>query len=319
MAHLVETMAYVNETPWHGLGQKLAQNQPIKTWLTEAGLDFTIKETDVEFRVHQPGKPAQHHIFSEQKVLYRSDTLAPLSVVSQRYQVVQPREILEFYRDLTEVSGFQLETAGVLKAGRKVWALAKTNQSAHIKGNDQMQGYLLLATACDGSLATTAQFTSVRVVCNNTLAISLNEASQAIKVPHNTTFDPAQVKAQLGLSVSSWDDFMYRMKNLAQRRVTASEAESMIQRIFNPIANQDSSQANSYAMRKVLDLFNGRGRGAELSSAKSTAFGLVNAFTEYIDHFKRARATDNRLDSAWFGQGAIVKQRALHHATRLIA
>ena len=60
MAHLVETMAYVNETPWHGLGQKLAQNQPIETWLSEAGLDFTIKETDVEFRVYQPGKPAQH-------------------------------------------------------------------------------------------------------------------------------------------------------------------------------------------------------------------------------------------------------------------
>lgn len=319
MAHLVETMAYVNETPWHGLGQKLAQNQPIETWLTEAGLDFTIKETDVEFRVYQPGNPAQHHIFNEQKVLYRSDTLAPLSVVSQRYQVVQPREILEFYRDLTEVSGFQLETAGVLKAGRKVWALAKTNQSAHIKGNDQMQGYLLLATACDGSLATTAQFTSVRVVCNNTLAISLNEASQAIKVPHNTLFDPAQVKAQLGLSVSSWDDFMYRMKNLAQCRVTASEAETVIQRIFNPIANQDSSQANSYAMRKVLDLFNGRGRGAELSSAKSTAFGLVNAVTEYVDHYRRARAVDNRFDSAWFGQGALTKQRALSRVSALIA
>jgi phage/plasmid-like protein (TIGR03299 family) len=89
--------------------------------------------------------------FPEQKVLFRSDTNTPLSVVSQRYQVVQPREILEFYRDLTKVSGFELETAGVLKGGKKFWALAKTGQDFALKGNDVTNGYILLATACDGT------------------------------------------------------------------------------------------------------------------------------------------------------------------------
>lgn len=89
-------------------------------------------------------------------MLYRSDTKAPLSVVSNRYQIVQPREVLEFYRDLTEVSGYELETAGVLKGGRKFWALARTGQTTKLKGNDQVNGYLLLATSCDGTLATTA-------------------------------------------------------------------------------------------------------------------------------------------------------------------
>src|SRR3546814_20756798 len=113
--------------------------------------------------------------FPEQKVLYRSDTKAPLAVVSKRFQVVQPGEILEFYRDLTEVGGFELETAGVLRGGRKFWALARTGQSVSLKGRDRVDGYLLLATACDGTLATTAQFTSVRVVCNNTLSIALGD------------------------------------------------------------------------------------------------------------------------------------------------
>ena len=91
--------------------------------------------------------------------------------VSQRYQVVQPREIFRgFYRDLTEVSGFELETAGGVKGGRKIWALAKTGQSMALRGNDVTNGYLLLATACDGTLATTAQFTGIRVVCNNTFS-----------------------------------------------------------------------------------------------------------------------------------------------------
>ena len=90
--------------------------------------------------------------------------LSPLSVVSQRYQEARPLEILNFYRDLTEQAGFELETAGVLKGGKKFWALAKTWQISALKGKNVSNGYILLATACDGTLATTVQFTSIRVV-----------------------------------------------------------------------------------------------------------------------------------------------------------
>ena len=113
-------------------------------------------------------------------MLYRSDTKAPLSVVSQRYHTVQPRDVLEFYRDLTEVSGYELETAGVLKGGRKFWALARTGQGAALKDNDQVNGYLLLATSCDGTLATTATPTTIRVVCNNTLTIALDSVYSSV-------------------------------------------------------------------------------------------------------------------------------------------
>jgi phage/plasmid-like protein (TIGR03299 family) len=190
MAHLIESMAYVDAMPWHGLGNKLTANQPIEVWAQQSGLAFEIKEAPVRFMSESIGSLGTIMSFPEQKVLYRSDTKAPLSVVSERYKVVQPREILEFYRDLTEISGFELETAGVLKFGRKIWALAKTNQSATLKGNDIVNGYVLLATACDGTLATTAQFTSIRVVCNNTLAVALANGSGAVKVPHSTSFNP---------------------------------------------------------------------------------------------------------------------------------
>lgn len=114
MAHLVQTMAYANETPWHGLGNQLQPKQPIEVWADKAGMDWQIKESEVRFLADGIGHLGSIHSFAEQKVLYRSDTKEPLSVVSQRYQVVQPREVLEFYRDLTEMSGYELETAGVL-------------------------------------------------------------------------------------------------------------------------------------------------------------------------------------------------------------
>ena len=174
MAHLVSQMAYVGAEPWHGLGNRLPAKQPLEVWAKAAGMDWAIRETPVRFMADQAGALGSIMTFEDQKVLYRSDTKAPLSVVSNRYQVVQPKEVLEFYKDLVEVSGYELETAGVLKAGKKFWALARTGKESALKGTDVVKGYILLATSCDGSLATTATPTTIRVVCNNTLSIALN-------------------------------------------------------------------------------------------------------------------------------------------------
>ena len=319
MAHLVEAMAYVNEVPWHGLGNSLAANQSIEVWAQQAGMSFRILETPVQFQSGNAEELTSLQTFPDQKVLFRSDTKAALSVVSSRYQVVQPEEILEFYRDLTEISGFELESAGVLKEGRKIWALAKTGQSVRLKGSDDVNGYLLLATACDGSLATTAQFTSIRVVCNNTLAVALSNGQGAVKVPHSTNFDAKAVKQQLGISVSAWDIFSYQMKLLSERPVKSRESIAFIEKLFATDSASNNGIANERAMKKVLALYEGHGKGAELASAKGTAFGLLNAITDYVDHERRARSNDHRLESAWFGQGAILKQRALNQTLLMLA
>ncbi len=319
MAHHIEQMAYVGQEPWHGLGNKLSANQPIEVWQKQAGMDWHIKASSVQFMDTVDDTQSRLITFPQSKVLYRSDTRAPLSVVSQRYQVVQPREILEFYRDLTEVSGFRLETAGVLKGGKKVWALARTGHSATLQGNDVTNAYVLLATACDGTLSTTAQFTAVRVVCNNTLAVAIDDSKGAVKVPHSTTFDANAVKRQLGISVSSWDTFMHRMKMLSERKVKHLEAEAFYRQLFTDCRQDASGKPNEWAMSKALDLYNGRGRGAELGSSSGTALGLLNSVTEFVDHEQRARNTDYRLDSAWFGLGAGLKQKALNRALLMLA
>lgn len=320
--HLVQTMAYAGAEPWHGLGNKLAPNQPIELWAERAGMNWRIEEAEVRFVAAGNRSLGSIHAFPEQKVLYRSDTKAPLSVVSARYQVVQPSEILEFYRDLTEVSGFQLETAGVLKEGRKLWALARTGQSATLKGKDEVNGYLLLATACDGTLATTAQFTSVRVVCNNTLQIALGDSTSAVKVPHRSQFDAQAVKRQLGIAISSWDAFLARTKALAERKVSDSAADAFLRRVLTysmaNVVDRDAIAVNERAIKAVGQLYAGRGKGADLASASGTAWGLLNACTEYVDHHRRARSNDHRRDAAWFGHGATIKQRAWDEALKLV-
>ena len=308
--HLVETMAYAGEKPWHGLGNKLTTLQPIDVWKRQAGMDWMIEESEVRYITGNHTVGAIHS-FPEQKVLYRSDTKRPLAVVSKRFQVVQPEEVLEFYRDLTEYSGFELETAGVLKEGRKFWALARTGQSTTLKGKDQVNGYLLLATACDGSLATTAQFTSVRVVCNNTLQIALGDNRGAVKVPHRSEFNADAVKQQLGLTVAPWNRFVAKMKDLVACPVDPDSVDGLLRRMLVYSGQPGKAPVvNEQAVRSVRALYDGGGRGAQLASSRGTAWGLLNSVTEYVDHHRRARSDDHRRDAAWFGQCAQFKQRA---------
>jgi len=292
MAHLIDTMAYTGQTPWHGLGNILPAKQSLDIWLKAAGMEWTIEQSDVMFNV---AADALHiRPYKDSKVLYRSDNLEPLSVVSRRYNVVQPHEVLHFYQDLVEVGGFELETAGSLKGGRKLWALAKTGQDMKLKGGDVVKSYLLLATSCDGTLCTTAQFTSLRVVCNNTLQMALRDSSGAIKVPHSTQFDAAA------------------------RPVAPEEALRFFSDLLAQPLDADNQIILTRPVQQLHELYQGAGMGSELASSQNTAWGLVNAVTEYVDHHRRARSQDYRLDSAWFGQGAQLKSQALNQALTLL-
>lgn len=311
-------MAYVGEVPWHGLGQELPTGADLETWRIAAGMDWALESNPLMFMSPEEGgilRPVPDRV-----ALTRSDTQAHLSIVSTGYKVVQPAAVLEFYRDLVGAAGFSLETAGVLFGGRKFWALAKINESARIMGQDEINGYLLLATSCDGSLATTAQFTSIRVVCNNTLSYSINagEAGRSrkyLKIPHNREFDAEQVKAELGIASESWEQFITRANALANKKLERAQAiqimadalkvEMVDEETGDPIDVEDANRT----LRDIMKLYDGAALGSSFRSADGTAWGLMNAVTEFADHRRNTKTTDNRLNSAWFGEGAALKDR----------
>ena len=308
-------MAYQGATPCHGLGNSLTKKQPLEVWQREAEMDWTIQSSTVHYQEQE------HHLrqLNDAKVLYRSDSGEALSVVSSRYQVLQPQDVLEFYRDLVDLGGFELETAGVLKGGRKLWALASAGQETLLKGGDRVKAYQLLATVCDGTLATTAQFTSVRVVCNNTLTMATTDSSGAIKVPHSTTFYPGKVNQQLGIGITAWQRFSDNMRKLADTYIHPFEARRYLVDVLGDPELTIHDQPNSKALKRVFDLYAGHGMGSNLTSANDTTWGVLNAVTQFVDHERRARSSDNRLDSAWFGQGNALKAKAFEAALLLAA
>lgn len=319
MAHEVEKMAYINETPWHGLGSKLIPGADIDAWRTAAGLNWDVNESEVFYYA----QPTALRKAQTRKVLYRSDTLEPLSVVSNRYKPVQPREILEFYRELVSDMGFELETAGSLKGGLKVWALANTKNAAVLGAQDEVRGYLLLATSYDGTFATTAQFTSVRVVCNNTLRISLNNESGAVKIGHREEFNPIEVRAQLGLSNDTFERFRQSAEALTRIRIDSVKAKAFYQDVMKISRDDSLAKPNEMTDRRLADVFTtnfaeNNYLGSDLEASNGTAWGLVNVVTEYLDHVRRQSAPGGRLDSAWFGRGAAIKDRTFKQALELV-
>lgn len=306
-------------TPWHGLGTPLPPNAPLEEWLVKAGMDYEVREAEVRFEAE-----GFVYLMPERKVLYRSDTYSPLSVVSDRYQVVQPRQVIEFYRELTEFMGFRMETAGVLKGGAMYWAMARVGDGYQVGSGDEVRPYLLLATSCDGTMSTVAHLTSVRVVCWNTLslAVGANGAAAMIRVPHSTQFNPEQVKESLGLIPDWWQEFQGTTRALARRRVSREEAVRYFLDIVHPRRPDEQSDEVSIAqarrsMEALLGVYHD-GIGQDTETARDTAWGLVCAVTRYADHERRSKSADSRLSQAWFGRGAEMKRRAWQMAVQML-
>lgn len=297
-------MAFTGQVPWHGLGQKVNPDASIEEWMEQAHMKWEINNSPVMY------KNGVIHEAPEYRVLYRSDNNQHLSVVSDRYKVVQPKEMFEFFRSLVDAEGFQIETVGSLKGGRRMWAMAKTNIEEEVNSGDLVKGNLLLITSCDGSLATTAKFISTRVVCWNTQAVALGEGGEEVKVRHNTTFNAETVKGQMGLlGRKGFAAFIGRMRDLSSIDL-GTEGAKMALSLILPTPTGELEVHETKGFRKILDLFQGGAMGSNLPGVAGTAWGLLNAVTEYTDHHVRSRTLENRLDSAWFGTGANLKATA---------
>lgn len=311
-------MAYIHgNVPWHGLGNPLRLGAPIEEWRDSAGMNWLAKRTRVRY-----GEGKFARTIDDKHVLFRDDNKNPLGIVSAKYKIVQPPEVLEFFRDLTEESGFQLHTAGTLFGGQRFWALAKIGEDVTIRGADLIGQYLLLSTSVDGTLATTATPTSVCVVCNNTLSQALQgNHAQRVVINHRSVFDHAKVKADLGIATGGFKEFLTLTRKLANRPVKTATAEDFVAHLLadTKMVLPSADPVKSQQFKKIMALFGGQGMGSDLGTREGTMWGVVNAVTEYVDHHVKATSPDNKMASAWYGRGDNLKTTAMERAVALVA
>tara|TARA_R110000868_G_scaffold74804_2_gene216413 strand:- start:3514 stop:4485 length:972 start_codon:yes stop_codon:yes gene_type:complete len=300
--------AHVGEKAWHGLGQQLEAGQPIEVWAKTAGLSHTVERSTVQYSADGILLP---HMSRD--VLYRSDTKAPLGVVGKDYNIVQPADVLDFFARLAENNNFQIETAGSLSNGRRIWAMAKVNDGATIIDQDIVKPYVLLATSYDGTLATTARFTSVRVVCSNTLGFASAESGDTIKINHSKKFSAQDTALDLGIAFNAFDKFLIESRRLANKKVNPTFAFNFLKLLLpvsvstktvNGIKIQEQVPVEkTKAFQSIMALFNGEALGSDLPEANGSAWALLNAVTEHVDHGLNQNA-------AWFGYGNTLKNKA---------
>ena len=325
MAHMIDmsndraNMAYVGDKPWHGLGSELEAGADLDQWRIAAGLNWTAELQDLYFR----SRTDQLVKKADSKIVYRSDTAAELGICSDRYKVVQPAEVMEFFRDLTEANSMKMETAGCLEGGKRIWALAATGDEFRLMGQDAVKGYVLLATSFDGPMATQAMFTSVRVVCHNTLSVAVSsDGRSAVRVPHSTSFDGGKVKLEMGLVHKGWATFEMAAEALADRKVSAREQIDYVLALMSTEAELKDPESMSSRKKNIIADILARAQGNAIGSAyraaQGTAWGLLNAVTEYVDH-SQGNSVETRFKSAQFGQGAALKNDAFVSALKLVA
>ena len=315
MAHEIEflgdkaQMAYVGEVPWHGLGTKVPADLTPHQMLEAAGLDWTVEKIPAFALVG--GK----NVDIGQSALVRNIDNSILDVVSNDWNPVQNEEAFEFFNDFVAAGDMEMHTAGSLKNGSIVWGLAKVKESFELFKGDKIDSYLLFSNFHRYGFSTDVRFTPIRVVCNNTLTLSLNSAVERMaKISHRKVFVAEDVKGMLGIAKEKLARYKDMAAFLGSKKAKDEDIIEYFCRVF-PVSG--SAEVKKKEMSKnaqiAVDILHQQ-PGAEY--AEGTWWQPFNAVTYLTDHLA-GRSADTRLASAWYGQNKTVKTKALELAIEM--
>ena len=309
MAHEVETMAYAGELPWHGLGTEVSNDLTPIQMMQKAGVDWEVEQQKI---VTESGLE-----INDKVALVRTSDNTLLDVTGKDWKPVQNEEAFTFFSEFVAAGDMEMHTAGSLKEGRNVWALAKVKESFDVFGEDRVDSYLLFSNPHQYGKAVDVRFTPIRVVCHNTLTFSLQSTSKnSVKVGHRTAFDADTVKETLGLASEKFAKYKEMAQFLGSRKISA---ESLIQ-YYNDVFPTTSRKEEktpvvvyddlSKAAKMCYDALEVQ-PGAEF--AAGTWWQAFNSVTYYTDHLQ-GRNSENRLHNQWFGYNQSKKVTAAEKA-----
>jgi phage/plasmid-like protein (TIGR03299 family) len=316
MAHALEMingeaqMAYAGDVPWHGLGVKVSNDLTPEQMLKAAGLDWTVDPVDLFAEVGDKRLATGH------RALVRSSDQRVLDVITDDWNPVQNHEAFEFFNDFVAAGDMSMETAGSLKDGKIVWALAAVKESFELfGGKDKVDAYLHFTNPHAYGQSIDVRFTPIRVVCNNTLTLSLNTKSKnMVKVSHRREFDGDMVKEALGVAKDKLAKYKEMAQYLSQKRYSEESVVDYFKRVFPVLTTKtESEKVLSKSAVRALEVIDTQ-PGAEFG--RGTWWQAFNCVTFMTDH-EIGRSVDSRLTSAWYGANKNLKTKALETAVEM--
>lgn len=282
MSANVESMFYVRETPWHGLGTKVMEAPKSEDALIAAGLNWNV--------VQEPIYTAENDLISGYKANVRDSDRRVLGVVTDRYKVVQNHEAFAFTDELLG-QGVRYETAGSLQDGRKVWLLAHMPHEYIISG-ERISPYLLFSNTHDGSGAIKVALTPIRVVCNNTLNLALRTAQRSWSMIHTGDVKSKMKEASDTLFKAEryMDELGKEFEKLRMQKLSDQEVMDYIE-ILLPVEDGSSPQQIRNMKRLQEDMKRRYFDAPDLQDTGKNAYRFINAVSDFATHAKPLRQT----------------------------
>lgn len=313
MSHQIEIingkaqMSYVGEKPWHGLGTELPRGVSPDQMMKAAGLDWEVELREM-FYTDQYGQMLPT---GSNCLVRKTDDKLLTSGMKEGWKPVQNSEAFQFFTEFCAAGQMDMHTAGSLKDGQMVWALAKLSNDFELFNGDKVEGYLLFSNPHQFGKSIEVKFTPIRVVCNNTLTMALQNSSTngMFKMHHRMVFDPEMVKETLGLASHQMDKFKEVAEYLGSKKITDKNFRKFLTNVFGETEKGDLNRT----AQKAYEVFETQ-PGAEF--AKGTYWTAFNAVTYTMDHLY-GRSVDSRLSNAWFGSGAKTKLEAMKTALEM--
>jgi phage/plasmid-like protein (TIGR03299 family) len=302
------SMFYVEETPWHGLGTRLLKPATAKEAIQAAELDWQVRKEPVyanlgDARIAVPDTYAVIRDGSKEPVL---------GVVSKDYTPLQNVEAFEFFDPIVGENAAVYHTAGALGNGERIWLLAKLPGQMRITGDDVADKYLLLSNSHDGKGSVQIKFTSVRVVCQNTLTLALYGA-EAFRLVHTPDVkrrlkEAGQLLAQIRTRYATTEEALQAMAKVSLNQEQLRQYLSQVFPDADPV--DEAAVARVQKARQWSEYFFDQGKGNQLPGVAGTMWAAFNGVTELLDHRKTKQTPGQRLNSLWFGENYRVKAKA---------
>ncbi len=242
----------------------------------------------------------------------RQDTGLHLGVMSDSYRVVQNPDAFSFLDGLLQDGVMKYESAGALRGGRTVWALARMPSVDQIAEGDDLNRYVLWLNSHDAKGALYAIPTSLRIACSNSAALAIR-GQRGIKHVGDMTAKLQQAHALLSQADQQFTDFRDKAQVMARSRYSREQANDYIATLL-PKPEQEGRSATIHE-RKVESIRSAfRSERNQLPSIRGTFWSLYNSVSEAVDHgqfyaFKGNRA-ESRMQSVLMGPGADFKRQA---------
>ena len=220
-------------------------------------------------------------------------TASVLGITSPTYSIVQNSEIVDIVDSVMYESGAIYEAAGELRGGKKIFMAAKLPNTLDltISGIDPIDTFLIASNTHDGTDSLRFEIKYLRLICKNGMTRWTNASSIAFRHSARMSVKIDDVRETLGLVLKSTEEFNLLSSSLMDKKVANSDFWTIVKDLLPVEEYMTDRQVNNVEERRgaLLGIWN----GSTQENIKGTAWGIVNAFTEFEQWTRTTRSADD--------------------------